>query len=382
LQSLTIWDPEVVVPVVPPRTASRKEAEDDVDVHEGTTATTLLATAPTALLEEPSPFSFRAKFLAKFQKGLQAEVKTRNLLSQQAPSISGTTSSNDVSTGSALKPSSRKTSSFTGATQVQQKQWAREAAMNDQRKHRIREAIVEQAFDDAVQQHEQQQGEEEAIVKTPMKKNPNRYQFVGVINSHPNPNRRRKNVDDTATTTLPPITWYTRPKPKHAQWTIRLIHVNRAAILKDLYNQKKIDIFAQYQNEGTRRRIDSSNQESDDANTNQRPVVTGQYRVRERSWKNLWNMSLKHMFTDSSGMYWRERRIHSMQENDLNHQQLYTDGEHVYEATYRYMPDGRNGMHKVSTLNDFLNSRSIDPKMKQGILQRLQQDTPDIVLEE
>lgn len=35
--------------------------------------------------------------------------------------------------------------------------------------------------------------------------------------------------------------------------------------------------------------------------------------------------------TDSSGMYWRERRLPSG---------LYTDGKTVYEASYRY-DDGR-----------------------------------------
>ena len=354
LQSLTIWDSEVLLPV---SSSLRNDHDDD---STSTTATT--TTTTEKLLEEPSPFSFRARFLTKFQKGLQAEVTTRNLLQQQQqPQIS---SSDGKTSGK-------------GKTIQQKKHWATLAALNDQKKHRTREAIVEKAYDDAIQQHEQQEVALQHQTRqklVPMKqKNPNRYQFVGVINSHPIiQSRRQKDSGDAAAATQAddvPITWYTRTKPKHAKWTIRLIHVNRAAILKDLYNQKKIDIFAQYQNE------------SQDDNGG-RPMITGQYRVRERSWKNLWNMSLKHMFTDSSGMYWRERRIHSTQENDANHQNLYTDGNHVYEATYRYMPDGRNGMHKVSTLAELLNSRSIDPKMKQRILQRLQQDTPDIVLEE
>ena len=87
--------------------------------------------------------------------------------------------------------------------------------------------------------------------------------------------------------------------------------------------------------------------------------------------RNLWNFSPKHVFTDPSGMYWRERRLRPG---------LYTDGVSVYEASYRYA-DGRNGMHRVSGFTQFLNSRSIKPEQKQTILKRLKEDVPDIVLE-
>ena len=71
-------------------------------------------------------------------------------------------------------------------------------------------------------------------------------------------------------------------------------------------------------------------------------------------------------------MYWRERRVKPG---------LYTDGASVYEASYRYQ-DGRNGMHRVSSLNEFLNSRSVPAQQKERIVRRLQEDTPDVVLED
>lgn len=79
-------------------------------------------------------------------------------------------------------------------------------------------------------------------------------------------------------------------------------------------------------------------------------------------------------------MYWRERRLRDG---------LYTDGNTVYEASYRYR-DGRNGMHKVSSLTQYfnsLNNKSFlyddDPaKIKERILKRLKYDTPDVVLED
>lgn len=88
-------------------------------------------------------------------------------------------------------------------------------------------------------------------------------------------------------------------------------------------------------------------------------------------YRNLFNFSPKHFFTDSSGAYWRERRLRPG---------MYTDGETVYEASYRYR-DGRNGMHKVSTLKQFLSSAAVDAKDKQSILKKLKEAAPDVVLE-
>jgi hypothetical protein len=78
------------------------------------------------------------------------------------------------------------------------------------------------------------------------------------------------------------------------------------------------------------------------------------------------------MLSDSGGMYWRERRLRPG---------LYTDGASVYESSYRYT-DGRNGMHRKSTLPQFLQSAAVPPQQKTRILQRLEHETPDLVLEE
>jgi len=71
-------------------------------------------------------------------------------------------------------------------------------------------------------------------------------------------------------------------------------------------------------------------------------------------------------------MYWRERRLPPG---------MYTDGSTVYEASYRYR-DGRNGMHRLSSFQEYLNSRAIPSTKKEKILKRLAEDTPDVVLEE
>jgi len=87
--------------------------------------------------------------------------------------------------------------------------------------------------------------------------------------------------------------------------------------------------------------------------------------------RNLWNFSPKHFFTDPSGMYWRERRLRPG---------LYTDGLSVYESSYRYS-DGRNGMRRVSGFQQFIASKSVKGEQKQQILKKLKEAEPDVVLE-
>jgi len=88
--------------------------------------------------------------------------------------------------------------------------------------------------------------------------------------------------------------------------------------------------------------------------------------------RNVWNFSPKHLFTDPSGMYWRERRLRPG---------MYTDGANVYEASYRY-GDGRNGMRRITNFQQFMGSKSIGSAQKDKITKRLKEDVPDVVLEE
>ncbi len=88
--------------------------------------------------------------------------------------------------------------------------------------------------------------------------------------------------------------------------------------------------------------------------------------------RNLWNFSPKHFFTDSSGSFWRERRLTDG---------LYTDGNLVYEQKYRYS-DGKNGMKPISKLDALLKSKSIRNDVKSDLLKRLEKDAPDVVIED
>lgn len=68
-------------------------------------------------------------------------------------------------------------------------------------------------------------------------------------------------------------------------------------------------------------------------------------------------------------MYWRERRLPPG---------LYTDGEMVYQASYRYR-DGRNGMHRVGSLAQY---KKTHPDQVKRINDILTSSEPDVVLEE
>lgn len=169
----------------------------------------------------------RSRFLPKFKAGLEAEAKTKKQIAEKRDQKlqAAATSSN----------------------------WAKEAAAADRQMRASDEQAVEQSFDRTVAQHEPTKNE-----KNPKAKNPNRYQFVGVINPA---------SEETA------ISWYAREKPADSKWSVRLVHANRAAIIKDLFSRRKIDVFARYQNTGKK---------DEEMKT---PVIESKYSVRQRSWK-------------------------------------------------------------------------------------------------
>jgi len=271
----------------------------------------------------------RRRFLPRFLAGLKAENTVRE---QIALGLVKTTDADDAD-----------------AVEVGGKGWVGKTKAADARRRRREDALIEQGYDAAMSKYDAMAGNS-ADTKTP--NNSNKYQFVGLVD--------RSN-------TKKPISWHARPKPSNAKWSVRLLHVNQDVIVKDLFDRGKIDIFAKYTNTGEMK-IEG---EGDAAKTTSVPIVTTKYEARERSLKTLFNFSPKHFFTDSSGAYWRERRLRSG---------MYTDGDTVYESSYRYR-DGRNGMHKVSTLQQFLSSAAVDSKDKKRILKKLREAAPDVVLE-
>jgi hypothetical protein len=169
----------------------------------------------------------RARFLPRFKAGLQSEVEARRELA------------------------AKRTSEIQAAA-TSGSDWAQKAVEVDRARRAKEDEVAEQAFDEGVAQFEKKSKKGPKAAKSP-----NSYQFVGVVN--------RKGDK--------PITWYARPKPSDSKWAVRLLHVNQDAIVKDLFNRGKIDIFAKYKNTG------STDEET------KVPIVTSTYQVKERSLK-------------------------------------------------------------------------------------------------
>jgi hypothetical protein len=171
--------------------------------------------------------SRRQKFLPKYKAGLKAEVETRaEIASKRTKELQASAASGG--------------------------DWAEQAAESQRQRRSREERVVEQAFDKATTEAEK------ALKLAQTTKSSNVYQFVGVVN---------RGLTDK------PITWYARPKREDSKWSVRLVHVNRDAIIKDLFNRGKVDIFAKYRNTGS---VDE---------TTKTPIISTKYDVRERSWK-------------------------------------------------------------------------------------------------
>lgn len=261
----------------------------------------------------------RSQFLPRYKAGLKAEAEVRKAMQAKHAAALARLDEND-------------------------RNWARKAAALEQRLQREADRKAEQAFEQASREYAAEHGSSSSSATTTSDKDGNSYQFVGVVSP----------------SSTKAVTWYARKKPPQSEWSLRLVHVNRAAIIKDMFNRGKVDIFSRYKNTG---KVDEE--------TEQR-IVKSEYVVKEKSWRTLWNFSPKHFFTDSSGMYWRERRLPPG---------TYTDGSTVYESSYRYR-DGRNGMRRVSSFDQFLNSKKVDSATKEKVVKRMKTDVPDVVLED
>lgn len=304
LQSLTIPDPELLDKVSAPSKAKDGEAP-----QQGVLKT------------------HRRNFLPRFLIGLKAESTGRE----------------QIALGLVKTDESGEDDAFDAGGE----DWVGNTKSAEERRRRREDAIVEKFHDAAMVKYDA------AAMNSNIKSNSNKYQFVGLVDKA---NKKK------------PISWHARPKPQNAKWSVRLLHVNKDAIVKDLFDQGKIDIFAKYTNTGKTEEVVEKDKTITQTNI---PIVTTKYEARQRSWKNLYNFSPKHLITDSSGAYWRERRLRPG---------MYTDGSTVYESSYRYR-DGRNGMHRVSTLTQFLSSSAVDSKDKGRILKKLKEAAPDVVLE-
>mmetsp|Transcript_25541 Transcript_25541/g.29171 ORF Transcript_25541/g.29171 Transcript_25541/m.29171 type:complete len:327 (-) Transcript_25541:44-1024(-) len=274
-------------------------------------------------LSETTP---RDDFLPKFKAGLTAEKRIKESLARRRELTDG-----------------GEFDEYAG------KGWEKKVEERERLRAEKEDEIVERAWDRTTSPFRKK---EEAV--TASSTSGSAYQFVGVVQP---PKSDQK------------VKWYARKRPAGSKWNVRLLHVNKDAIIRDLYTNGKVDIMGKYINTG---KLMDEPKEGETPSNTMRPLIKAEYSVKPRSSWNLWNFSPKHFFTDSSGAFWRERRLPSG---------LYTDGRLVYESAYRYT-DGKNGMKPISKLDALLKSKAIKSQVKTKLMKRLKVDVPDVVIEE
>mmetsp|Transcript_15311 Transcript_15311/g.22441 ORF Transcript_15311/g.22441 Transcript_15311/m.22441 type:complete len:342 (+) Transcript_15311:15-1040(+) len=275
----------------------------------------------------------RDDFIPKFKAGLEAEKEAREFLAAKRSSGGGE-DDEPINVG---------------------KGWEKRSEENDRIRAEREERFVDEAYDRGVAGYTE--ASKAAVAKIASSSNSNsnnKFQFVGVVQP---PNAEKK------------VKWYARKRPTNSKWNVRLLHANRDVIVRDMFVNGKVDVFAKYVNSGERRDV---LKEGEDPSAPHRPLIKADYNIKKRTPWNLWNFSPKHFFTDSSGAFWRERRLSPG---------LYTDGNLVYESKYRYS-DGKNGMKPISKLDALLRSKSIKDSVKIQVLDRLETDAPDVVIED
>ena len=284
----------------------------------------------------------RRKFLPRFRAGLMAERITKQEMMDEQRRGVGLDEDTDVSGGS----------------------WAEASAAADERKKKAKELRLESSFDAAVKNYDERVSASRSASPEKSGTSTSKYQFVGVVNDGESGKGK--------------VTWYARNKPRNSKWNVRLVHVNRDAVLRDLFVKGKIDVYGKYTNKGideaafAAAETSGEDAEGEAEKPGLKPLIQGEYTVKERSWKTLWNFSPRRMFTTPSGSFWRERRISPG---------IYTDGTDVYESVYRFR-DGKNGLKRTAKLENYLDSPSLSPERKKMIIDRLKGGgTPDVVIE-
>lgn len=135
--------------------------------------------------------------------------------------------------------------------------WEKRAEDREKFREEMDEKLVNRAVDRALSKFKSQPASSF--------ENKNKFQFVGVIQP---PGSRKK------------VKWYARKRPKYSKWNIRLLHVNKDIIVRDMFVSGEIDIFAKYVNTGKPR---DELQEGEDPSAPRRPLIEADYSVKKRT---------------------------------------------------------------------------------------------------
>ncbi|KAL7549599.1 hypothetical protein ACHAWF_012868 [Thalassiosira exigua] len=165
----------------------------------------------------------RRKFVPRFRAGLAAERRAKDVLNDERRRGIGLESDDDVlDSGSA------------GGG------WAEASAAADERKKKATEERLEAAYDAAVRGYDERSAARTSASPAVGTSAGGGYQFVGVVNDGKVGGEGEGGA----------VTWYARKKPRDSKWNVRLVHVNRDAVLRDLFVKGKVDVYGKYANKG------------------------------------------------------------------------------------------------------------------------------------
>ena len=190
--------------------------------------------------EESKTTTPRDDFLPKFQAGMTAETKVKERLARRREFLSSNDNDDSIGSGEG---------------------WEKRLAERERLRDEQDEEIVEGAWDRATAPF-QNKGTTVSTTSTgAVSKSP--YQFVGVIQP---PNSSQK------------VKWYARKRPTGSKWNIRMIHVNKDAIIRDMFTNGKVDVMGKYVNTGK-----PFDEVKEGEKPSLRPLIKGEYIVKPRS---------------------------------------------------------------------------------------------------
>ena len=188
---------------------------------------------------EASVSTRRDNFLSKFKTILEAEKVAKQHIARAK--AGETEDYNDINTSEG---------------------WEKRSQEMEKRREEREEEFVDRAVDRAIARLPSVQSQGAGKDKLA------KYQFVGVVQ----PSTSEKNV-----------MWHARKRPANSKWNVRLLHVNREAIVHDLFTRGKVDIYGEYVNKPDQTEESTENGEA--KSTLMGPKLEPLYSVKERSWK-------------------------------------------------------------------------------------------------
>ncbi len=196
---------------------------------------------------DSAPCTQRDNFLPKFQAGLTAETKTRELLARRRE-----LDPNYDDDGVPLP----------GLDE----DWERKLMEKERLREEKEDGIVDRAWDRATAPFEKKENNDKSSSSSSSSSSLSKYQFVGVVQP-PNNGSDKK------------VKWYARKRPSGSKWNVRMIHVNRDAIIRDMFTSGKVDIMGKYVNTG----VDKSIEVKEGEQPSLKPLIKGEYSVKPRS---------------------------------------------------------------------------------------------------